>query len=60
LILGDEPTYAHVPAVYYYQGRVREGLKSEGAVDSYREYLKFRSNSADDPLLSEIRKRIGG
>jgi tetratricopeptide (TPR) repeat protein len=60
LILGDEPTYAHVPPVYYYQGRVREGLKSEGAVASYREYLKFRGNSTDDPLLSEIRKRAGG
>ncbi len=60
MILGDEPTYAYVPPVYYYQGRVREGLKSEGAAASYREYLNFRGNSTDDPLLPEIRKRAGG
>ena len=61
LILGDEPTYAYVPLVYYYQGRVREGLKSEaGFADSYRRYLDFRGNSTDDPLLPEIRKRVGG
>jgi tetratricopeptide (TPR) repeat protein/tRNA A-37 threonylcarbamoyl transferase component Bud32 len=60
LILGDEPTYAHVPPVYYYQGRVREGLKSEGAANSYREYLSFRDASTEDPRVLELRKRIGG
>ena len=58
MILGDEPTYAYVPPVYYYQGRVREGMKVEGAADSYREYLKFRGNSTEDPYLPEIRKRV--
>ena len=51
LILGDEPTYAYVPPVYYYQGLVREGMKVEGAADSYREYLKFRGDSPEDPYL---------
>jgi eukaryotic-like serine/threonine-protein kinase len=60
LVLNDEPTYAFLPPVYYYQGRVREGLKSEGSVDSYREYLKFRGTSTEDPLVANIRKRIGG
>ncbi len=58
MILGDEPTYAYVPPVYYYQGRVREGMKVDGAADSYREYLEFRGNSTDDPFLPEIRKRV--
>jgi serine/threonine protein kinase/tetratricopeptide (TPR) repeat protein len=58
LILGDEPTYAYVPPVYYYQGQVREGMKVEGAADSYREYLKFRGNSTEDPSLADIRKRL--
>jgi tetratricopeptide (TPR) repeat protein len=58
LILGDEPTYAYLPPVYYYQGRVREGMQVEGATDSYREYLKFRDNSTEDPYLPEIRKRV--
>ena len=59
MILGDEPTYAYVPPVYYYQGRVREGHEGRGAADSYREYLEFRGNSTEDPYLPEIRKRIG-
>ena len=58
LILGDEPTYAFLPPVYYYQGRVREGLNSEGTADSYREYLKFRDQSTEDPLVQEVRKRV--
>jgi len=60
LILGDEPTYAYVPLVYYYQGRVREGLKTAGFAESYRQYLAIRGNSTEDPLLPEIRKRVGG
>jgi serine/threonine protein kinase/Flp pilus assembly protein TadD len=59
LILGDEPTYAYVPPVYYYQGQVREGMNVDGATDSYREYLKFRGDSPDDPNLPDIRKRVG-
>ena len=61
LILGDEPTYAYLPPVYYYQGLVREGMKVEGAADSYREYLKFRGNSTDDPHLpghSQARRQL--
>ena len=59
LVLGDEPTYAYLPPVYYYQGLVREGMKVEGAAESYREYLEFRGNSKDDPYLPEIRRRVG-
>jgi serine/threonine protein kinase/tetratricopeptide (TPR) repeat protein len=59
LILGDEPTYAHVPAVYYLQARVREGMKVEGATDSYADYLKFRGSSTEDPYVSDIRARLG-
>jgi hypothetical protein len=39
-----------------YQGRVREGLNNAAFADSYREYLKIRGNSSDDPLLPEIRR----
>jgi tetratricopeptide (TPR) repeat protein len=42
LILGDEPTYAYVPPVYYYQGQVREGMKVEGA---YVSSLMLRPSS---------------
>ncbi len=34
LFLDDEPSYAYLPPVYYYQGRVREGLNSAKAAES--------------------------
>jgi tetratricopeptide (TPR) repeat protein len=55
----DGPTYGYFPPVYYYQGRVREGLKSSGAGDSYRTYLSLRGKSGEDPLLPEIRRHLG-
>jgi tetratricopeptide (TPR) repeat protein len=60
LFLDEEPTYAYLPSVYYYQGRVREGLKIAGAADSYKSYLGFRGQSKEDPLLPEVRRRVGG
>jgi tetratricopeptide (TPR) repeat protein len=59
LLVDEEPTYGYFPPVYYYQGLVREGLKSAKFADSYREYLKIRGKSTEDPLLPEVRKRAG-
>ena len=59
LFQDDMPTYSYLPPVYYYQGRVREGLKSPGYADSYRQYLSIRERAGEDPLLSEIRRRVG-
>ena len=56
LVLSDEPTYAYLPPVYYYQGLVREGQGADAA-DSYRQYLSFRGSSTEDPLVREIRNR---
>jgi eukaryotic-like serine/threonine-protein kinase len=58
LELDDGPTYGYFPSVYYYQGRVREGLKSPGAAESYRTYLGMRGQVGQDPLLPEIRRRV--
>jgi len=55
----DMPTYSYLPEVYYYQGRVREGLKSTGFADSYRTYLSIRGQAGEDPLLPEIRRKLG-
>jgi tetratricopeptide (TPR) repeat protein len=60
LFLDEEPTFGYFPPVYYYQGRVREGLKSAGAAESYRAYLSIRGQSKEDPLLPEVRRRAGG
>ena len=57
LFLDEEPTYGYFPPVYYYQGRVREGLNSTKAAESYRAYLDIRGKSSEDPLVPEVRKR---
>jgi eukaryotic-like serine/threonine-protein kinase len=57
LELEDGPTYGYFPSVYYYQGRVREGLKSPGAAESYSTYLSIRGKANEDPLLAEVRHR---
>ena len=59
LFLDEEPTYSFLPAVYYYQGRVREELRSQGFADSYRTYLAFRGQSTEDPQLPDVRRRAG-
>jgi eukaryotic-like serine/threonine-protein kinase len=59
LFMDNVPTYAYLPPVYYYQGRVREGMKSEGATDFYKAYLSVRGQSPDDPLVAEVRHRLG-
>src|SRR5581483_7208910 len=53
--MDDMPTYSLLPVVYYYQGRVREGLKSPESGASYRAYLDIRGKSTEDPLLAEVR-----
>jgi tetratricopeptide (TPR) repeat protein len=58
-LFDEDPTYGYFPPVYYYQGRAREGLQTAGFTSSYREYLKIRGNSTEDPLLPEVRKRAG-
>jgi Flp pilus assembly protein TadD len=58
-LLNEDPTYGLFPPVYYYQGRAREGVPTDGFAASYREYLEIRGNSTEDPLLPEVRKRAG-
>jgi tetratricopeptide (TPR) repeat protein len=57
ILVDEEPTFGYFPVVYYYQARVREGLNT-GAADAYREYLRIRGASTEDPLVPEIRKLI--
>jgi eukaryotic-like serine/threonine-protein kinase len=59
LFMDNVPTYAYFPPVYYWQGRAREGMKSAGFADFYKTYLSIRGQSPDDPLLPDIRRRIG-
>jgi len=34
-------------------------MKSEGFADFYKAYLSIRRQSSEDPLVPEIRRRIG-
>jgi len=58
LFLDEQPTYGYFPVVYYYQGRVREGLKSAGFRDAYRTYLSIRAGSTEDPLVRDAQQRV--
>jgi eukaryotic-like serine/threonine-protein kinase len=58
LFLDEVPTYGYFPPVYYYQGRVREGLKNAGSAESYKTYLGIRGAAGEDPLLPDVRRRI--
>ena len=58
-LMDEGPTYSVFPIVYYYRGRVREEMKTTNFADSYREYLKIRGESKEDPLVPEVRKRAG-
>ncbi len=59
LFLDQSPTYGYFPLIYYYVGRVREGLNSKGFADSYKTYISIRGKAGEDPLLAEARKRAG-
>jgi tetratricopeptide (TPR) repeat protein len=59
LFFDESPTYGYLPPVYYYVGRVREGMKSAGFADSYRTYLSIRGKAGEDLLLPDVRKRAG-
>ncbi len=60
LFLDEEPTYAFFAPVYYYVGRVREGMHTAGFADSYKSYLEIRGKSTEDPLLPDVRRRAAG
>jgi tetratricopeptide (TPR) repeat protein len=59
LFMDNVPTFGYFPPVYYLQGRAREGLKSPGFAEPYRTYLNIRGAAGEDPLLPEIRRRLG-
>jgi eukaryotic-like serine/threonine-protein kinase len=55
----SNPTFAYFPPIYYYQGRIRQSLKSPGFAESYRSYLSIRGQAGEDPLLADIHRRLG-
>jgi eukaryotic-like serine/threonine-protein kinase len=58
VFLDDVPSYHVLPAVYYYQGRAREGLNSPGAAESYKSFLAIKEKGAGDPLVADAQRRL--
>lgn len=58
LFLDEVPTYHLFPPVYYYLGRVQEGLKSPAAAESYKTFLAIKAKSTGDPLVADARRRV--
>jgi len=58
VFLDDDPSLRYLPAVFYYQGRAREGLLSPGARESYQKFLAIKSGAARDPLIADARRRL--
>jgi tetratricopeptide (TPR) repeat protein len=59
LFVDESPTFGYFPHTLYYLGRVREGLKSSGYGELYNKYLSIREKAGEDPLLVDVRKRLG-
>jgi eukaryotic-like serine/threonine-protein kinase len=57
LYLDEAPTSHLFPPVYYYLGRVREGLKSPAAAESYKTFVSIQENGVG-ALLADARKRL--
>ncbi len=56
VFVDEEPTYAFIVPAFYYQGRTREALKNQRFAEPYREYVRLRGGSNEDPLLAEVRR----
>jgi tetratricopeptide (TPR) repeat protein/predicted Ser/Thr protein kinase len=58
VFLDDVPSYHLLPAVYYFQGRAREGLNSPGAAESYQTFLSIKEKGAGDALVVDAQRRL--
>jgi eukaryotic-like serine/threonine-protein kinase len=52
------PTYGYFPEVYYYRGRVLEGLRSPGAANSYWKFMSLREKGDGGPLFQDAQERL--
>jgi len=58
LFLDEVPSYRLFPPVYYYLGRVLEGLGSPAAAEHYAEFLALKQADESDPLVADARARL--
>jgi tetratricopeptide (TPR) repeat protein len=58
LFIDEIPTYRYLPAVYYYRGRAKEGLKSPTAADDYKTFLAIEEKADRTQLVEDARNRL--
>jgi tetratricopeptide (TPR) repeat protein len=58
LFMDNVPTYGYFPLVYYYQGRVDDGLKSPAAANSYSKFVSIQEKGDANPLLQDALNRL--
>jgi len=58
VFLNDLPSLRYLPPLYYYLGRVQEGLGSDAALESYQEFLNIKEkDDGTDPMVLDARRR---
>jgi tetratricopeptide (TPR) repeat protein/predicted Ser/Thr protein kinase len=58
IFLDDVPSFHFLAEAYYYMGRAQEGLKSPGAADTFKTFLRLREKGPEDRLVLDARKRL--
>ena len=54
----DAPTSRRLPPLFYFLGRVQEGLKSAAAKNSYNAFLLFKEKGEADPMVEDAKRRL--
>lgn len=57
-LLEESVTFGFVPQLYYYVGRIRQGMKSVGFADFYRNFISIRGKAGEDPLVALAQREI--
>jgi Flp pilus assembly protein TadD len=60
VLLDDVPSIRLAALLPYYQGRVREALKSAGAAEFYKAFLAIKANGDEQGLVADARRRLEG
>jgi tetratricopeptide (TPR) repeat protein len=58
VFLDDRPTLHLLPPVYYYMGLAQEGLKSPGAVESFKTFLAMKQHGDEQGMVADARRRV--
>jgi tetratricopeptide (TPR) repeat protein len=61
LFLDEVPSSRYFPPLFYYLGKVHDGMKSKEAPDSFKSFLSIKQHAADnDPMIADARRLLAG